>query len=1278
MSKATYIASMLLKKLWVTLAALLVLFAVVLSVLRYSLPHLEHKKHLLEDYARQLYGVELSIENVHAVWESDGPSIVLTEVVLEQNESSPVALTIESVFVQLNLWQSLFSGKISSEQFDLAGLQLTINTDKTQQSDADFPIVSALKSLFLEQLKSFSLLDGTVTLSSELREQTFNIEHLTWLNDDGLHQGEGLVNVEALTSNSATFLINLTGDIDNLTGLLYAKGADLDISPWVADRLAVTRPLRQSKANLEAWVHVQNSQFDRIAIDFHESLLEWGGDDTQPFYSGVMGGSFQALPDSTGWNFRLDRLIFNANNESIVTDLVGHYKRNGDVVINTIKPVSVNPFLTMLPLLTKDTQDDNFSNLNPHGQLATLQFQWKDRQPYLAAKLLGIGWDQQEQLPGIDAFDLDVQWHGSSGVVLIRTDQAELLADNNFPETLPLDNLRGKVYIYQQNDDWFAHADKLTLTSNPLTIEQSFTYQLNNNHLAYQARVSELPLDKVAAYFPATTMGHNTAQYLSDAFVGPGRVENAKIIWHGQLNRFPYNDNSGVFQAALDIKDSHFLFSDKWPELTHLDLSLLFENAGLFMDAPSASLQSIVVNEVSADIPDMLANEPTLTIQATGSGTGEELATLMINSGLKDSLGALFSNQLLIDGPLQADLNLAIPLRDTTEVVASGKVKVAENDLYIDAVGITLEQASGEVTFVNDVVTSSDLRAQIFKQPFVFNFNGKFENESYWVDLKADGEVVANEFLATIESPLINYFNGAAPLSAQINIELPQDGFFYTAELNADLLAVETSLPAPLNKQQNSAQTLKIVSEGNAQSSIVSATTTDNLQFDGVLSHPLMQFTRAHVSVGESDFASQGVGLSIAANLNTINADAWYQFITAVTDNSTVSDTPLFTLPERIYLDANEVNVAGLSLSNVKATTRQKGNNWHIDLQSNQARAQINLFDDWLAKGIDINADYIQIETWKMPEAEHDKRWRAASMPPIYFYCKQCRYGDKQFGEVTFDMSKTPDGMSIRTLRAQGKHGVIAASGNWFDTDQRSETKISGRVNSDEIGLMLSDYGVDTGVKDSEAEMTFAFNWADSPMDFSLAELGGNVQWELTDGYLSELSDKGSRLFTLFSLNSLIRKLSLDFRDVFAKGFFYDEIQGSMQIADGKAVTRDTEVDGGAGEITIKGYTDLVQERLNYQVSFAPNVTGNLPFLVYFLATPPTALAALALDQVLTSAKVISNVNYRVTGTISDPVFEEVGRDSKDVPLPARNEPATQNETIEPELKPIKLEVNNG
>ena len=137
-----------------------------------------------------------------------------------------------------------------------------------------------------------------------------------------------------------------------------------------------------------------------------------------------------------------------------------------------------------------------------------------------------------------------------------------------------------------------------------------------------------------------------------------------------------------------------------------------------------------------------------------------------------------------------------------------------------------------------------------------------------------------------------------------------------------------------------------------------------------------------------------------------------------------------------------------------------------------------------------------------------------------------------------------------------------------------------------------------------------------------------------------------------------MRKLRLDFRDVFAQGFFYDKMKGSFQVAQGTVDTRDTVVDGGAGEITMQGYTNLNTREVNYNIAFAPKVTSSLPLIVAYMVNPATALAALALDQVLTSAKVISNIKFSLTGTLDDPKLEELERDSKEIRLPAQTAPA--------------------
>ena len=121
-------------------------------------------------------------------------------------------------------------------------------------------------------------------------------------------------------------------------------------------------------------------------------------------------------------------------------------------------------------------------------------------------------------------------------------------------------------------------------------------------------------------------------------------------------------------------------------------------------------------------------------------------------------------------------------------------------------------------------------------------------------------------------------------------------------------------------------------------------------------------------------------------------------------------------------------------------------------------------------------------------------------------------------------------------------------------------------------------------------------------------------------------------------------------------------------------------MDGGAGEIEINGYSDLVQQQLNYTVSFAPNVTGNLPALVYFMVSPPTAIAALAVNQVLTSAKVFSNINYSISGNFDNPVITELERQSTEVVLPKKANAQKMLDESEPlteldkqPLTPVKL-----
>ena len=172
MNRVLSVSAYLVRKLWLLCAIVLVLFAVLLSVLRYTLPYLDEEKHLIEDYLSAQYGINLTIDSLSAAWQGTGPSIVLNGVEFTQNDLSPVELRVQQVYVEVDFWQSIQQRELSSKRFDLVGLAAKIDTQRMESGDAgDFPIVEALRSLFLDQLQSFSLLHGEVRLVTANDEQ---------------------------------------------------------------------------------------------------------------------------------------------------------------------------------------------------------------------------------------------------------------------------------------------------------------------------------------------------------------------------------------------------------------------------------------------------------------------------------------------------------------------------------------------------------------------------------------------------------------------------------------------------------------------------------------------------------------------------------------------------------------------------------------------------------------------------------------------------------------------------------------------------------------------------------------------------------------------------------------------------------------------------------------------------------------------------------------------------------------------------------------------------
>ena len=161
---------------------------------------------------------------------------------------------------------------------------------------------------------------------------------------------------------------------------------------------------------------------------------------------------------------------------------------------------------------------------------------------------------------------------------------------------------------------------------------------------------------------------------------------------------------------------------------------------------------------------------------------------------------------------------------------------------------------------------------------------------------------------------------------------------------------------------------------------------------------------------------------------------------------------------------------------------------------------------------------------------------------------------------------------------------------------------------------------------------------------------------DIERGQFLQIEPGAGRLLGVLSLQSLPRRLVLDFRDVFSQGFAFDFFRGQGQIEQGVLSTRNLQMKGVNAAVMMEGSADLVRETQDLQVFVVPEINAGAASLLAATVNPVvgigTLLAQLLLRQPLRS---VTTQEFRVTGSWADPQVQKLDRS---LAAPA-TEPAT-------------------
>jgi len=134
------------------------------------------------------------------------------------------------------------------------------------------------------------------------------------------------------------------------------------------------------------------------------------------------------------------------------------------------------------------------------------------------------------------------------------------------------------------------------------------------------------------------------------------------------------------------------------------------------------------------------------------------------------------------------------------------------------------------------------------------------------------------------------------------------------------------------------------------------------------------------------------------------------------------------------------------------------------------------------------------------------------------------------------------------------------------------------------------------------------------------------------------------RMLSIFSLQTIPRRLMFDFSDLFQKGYSFDNVRGNFELRQGSAYTTNLAFDGPIARVGINGRIGLQKKDYDFTLSVTPYVSSGLPIAAGLLTGGPIGgAAALALSTVLGSAvSKAATYYYSVKGPWNNPSWQSI------------------------------------
>lgn len=869
----------------------------------------------------------------------------------------------------------------------------------------------------------------------------------------------------------------------------------------------------------------------------------------------------------------------------------------------------------------------------------------------VAAEFDRVGVAAYDKFPGVRGFSGVLRSDRTGGLFAIESTGLSVDVPQHLAEPVLLDELRGTLI-------WRRSGDRTTLLSDNIVFRNpDFDFESNveltfadGNRLPVVDLATTWSINDISVakkYIPFIPRIPRTSEWFQEGLLA-GSIPHGTLRLYGPMDKWPFDGGEGRFLVEANLRDALILYQRRWPLATVPDLDIVVDNMRLYTERNIIISEGNEISNARIEIGDFRA--PVLTVSGSSAGPLDAMRSLLANSPIGADVFKGNLDHIAVTGDGSFDLSLNVPIRDWQSFQFSARVQADNASLQVEGFPAPVTDLGGVVTVGREDVSSESLGGVFLGNPVSIDLRpAPATMPDYRVIATANGAASAAALIDELGVPLAGALAGATEFEARMLFARGEQGVPkpFSIEVSSMLEGIAIDLPQPFRKA--AADTLPLTATielPSASDTIVThGTAQDLLSWQLVFAKAADRWDldRGVIAFGDEPAAAADTrGLHFRGRADEVQMQEWFDRARA-----SDSDTGMGDRIRSVDMRIDNLYMFGQHIVAHRVRLDRSAEDWLVQFDGPEILGSASVPYDFTA-GRPLLIDMQRLvlpgdeEDSQSPQSQLDPR----ALPPISLQAGEFGIGTRFLGAVSATLLRTADGLETSDLVATDKSFGIVGSGRWVvdEADPAgSHSYLQATLKSTDVEKTMTRLGYEPGIVSNDLSMDLDLNWSGGPRDDFRDSLNGEAVVRIGTGQLSDVEPGAGRMMGLMSVVALPRRLSLDFRDVFSKGFGFDLIRGHFNLVNGQTFTCNLSLEGPAAQIGVVGRAGLVDRDYDQTAVVNASFGNALPVVGAALGGPTVAAVVLIFSQIFKKPLAeVSQVYYGITGSWDEPIIESV------------------------------------